>query len=291
MKTNFFFIVGLFISLLSPMKSQHYWQQECNYQIEVELFPQKHRMKGKQKLIYTNHSPDTLYKVFYHLYYNAFQPGSEMDERSRNIQDPDPRVGDRISKLKVDEYGWHKIISLQMNQKPQKFDIEETILEVSLSNPILPGAKVEFEMEFESQVPVQIRRTGRNSAEGIDYSMSQWYPKMCEYDMQGWHANPYVGREFYGIWGDFDVKITLPKSYIVGATGYLQNADEIGYGYEKKGNSIDHSNKTKLSWHFKAYQVQIICMKLWHWMIPLIFIFFIKTTQIMRKHGKNRCPF
>jgi hypothetical protein len=255
MKTNFFFIVGLLISLLSPLKSQHYWQQECNYQIEVELFPQKHRMKGKQKLIYTNHSPDTLYKVFYHLYYNAFQPGSEMDERSRNIQDPDPRVGDRISKLKVDEYGWHKIISLQMNQKPQKFETEETILEVSLSNPILPGARVEFEMEFESQVPVQIRRTGRNSAEGIDYSMSQWYPKMCEYDMQGWHANPYVGREFYGIWGDFDVKITLPKSYIVGATGYLQNADEIGYGYEKKGSSIDHSNKTKLSWHFKAYQV------------------------------------
>jgi hypothetical protein len=110
-------------------------------------------------------------------------------------------------------------------------------------------------MEFESQVPIQVRRSGRNSAEGIDYSMAQWYPKMCNYDYQGWHANPYVGREFYGIWGDFDVKITLPKAYTIGATGYLQNKNEIGHGYQDKGINPDHSKTDKLTWHFFAPNV------------------------------------
>ena len=62
-------------------------------------------------------------------------------------------------------------------------------------------------MDFEAQVPVQIRRTGRHNTEGIDYSMTQWYPKLCEYDKDGWASNPYIGREFHGVWGDFDVKI------------------------------------------------------------------------------------
>jgi hypothetical protein len=178
-----------------------------------------------------------------------------MDERSRTINDPDPRVGERISKLSPEEYGWHKIKVLKQNDKDVKFKMEETILEVELNEPIKPGEKVVFYMEFESQVPIQIRRSGRNSAEGIDYSMSQWYPKMCEYDYQGWHPNPYVGREFYGIWGDFDVKITIPAEYTLGATGYLQNKNEIGKGYEDVGMKPDNSDKKRLTWHFYAPNV------------------------------------
>ena len=231
------------------------WQMACKYQMDVELNTSNHQMKGIQKIVLYNNSPDELNKVFYHLYFNAFQPGSQMDKRSLSISDPDPRVGDRISKLKSEETGWYKIKTLQHNGSDVKFEIEETILEVTLNKPIKAGSIDTFYMEFESQVPIQIRRSGRNSQEGIDYSMAQWYPKMCNYDYQGWHANPYIAREFYGIWGDFDVKITLPKKYIVGATGYLQNKNEIGYGYQDEGVTLDHSNKEKLTWHFFAPNV------------------------------------
>ena len=84
-------------------------------------------------------------------------------------------------------------------------------------------------MKFESQVPIQIRRSGRNNREGIAYSMTQWYPKIAEYDFQGWHAYQYVAREFHSVWGDFDVKITIDPKHVIGATGMLQNADKIGH--------------------------------------------------------------
>lgn len=231
------------------------WQQAAKYYMEIDMDTKKHQFDGKQKLVYTNNSPDTLHKVFYHLYFNAFQPGSMMDERSRTLPDPDPRVGDRIAKLKPKEIGYHKVKSLVQDGKKVNYEMAETILEVELAEPILPGASTTLEMEFKSQVPLQIRRSGRNSAEGIDYSMSQWYPKLCEYDYQGWHANPYIGREFHGVWGDFDVKITLPVDYTVGATGYLQNPNEMGHGYEDVGQRADLKGKKRLTWHFIAPNV------------------------------------
>ncbi|GIR81451.1 MAG: hypothetical protein CM15mP83_1770 [Flavobacteriaceae bacterium] len=82
--------------------------------------------------------------------------------------------------------------------------------------------------------------------------MTQWYPKMVEYDKDGWHPNPYIGREFHGVWGDFDVSITIDRDYVIGGTGYLQNPEEIGHGYAKK------NKKTKaktLTWHFIAPMV------------------------------------
>ncbi len=145
-------------------------------------------------------------------------------------------------------------LSLKQNGKKVQYKVVETILEVALAEPILPGSRTVFEMEFESQVPAQIRRSGRNNSEGIDYSMAQWYPKLCEYDYQGWHANPYVGREFYGVWGDFDVTIEIDKDYLIGGTGYLQNPEEIGYGYEAPGTTVKQKGKT-LNWHFKAPNV------------------------------------
>nr|WP_057938216.1 M1 family metallopeptidase [Algoriphagus resistens] len=231
------------------------FQQAANYQMDVEMDVNTNQYKGTQVLIYTNNSPDTLERVFYHLYYNAFQPGSMMDERSRSIADPDRRVGDRISKLKADEIGYLSVSSLTMNGKPVEFEEVGTILEVELAEPILPHSDAKFEMEFTGQVPLQIRRSGRDSGEGVRFSMSQWYPKMSEYDEQGWHANPYIGREFYGIWGDFDVKITIDKTYVLGGTGYLQNPNEIGHGYEEDGTKVTQAKGDKLTWHFNAPKV------------------------------------
>jgi hypothetical protein len=252
MKSKLLLLVLLLPSATLSAQSDR-WQQRVKYQMNVDFDVSTHRYKGTQKLTYTNNSPDTLRKVFYHLYLNAFQPGSQMDVRSRTISDPDPRVKDRISRLSATETGYEKVNSLKQNGKPLRYEVVGTVLEVTLAEPMLPKTQHVFDMEFEAQTPVQIRRTGRNNSEGIDYSMSQWYPKMSEYDYEGWHANPYIGREFYGIWGDFDVKITLDASYMLAATGYLQEPEKIGYGYSK--NDVPHKAGEKLTWHFIAPEV------------------------------------
>lgn len=240
------------------------WQQRVKYVMDINMNVLTNQYTGKQKLEYTNNSPDTLTRVFYHLYFNAFQPNSMMDVRSRRqggIQvgrgaDWDQRVKDRIYHLKPDEIGYQKILSLKMNGRPQTFNMDETILEVRLDKPILPHSKVVFDMEFEAQVPLQIRRSGRdNPTTKVRYSMSQWYPKICEYDYEGWHPTPYVAREFYGVWGDFEVNITIDKTYILGGTGYLQNANQIGYGYETPGAKVKRPDGDKLTWKFIAPNV------------------------------------
>lgn len=234
---------------------QQRWQQGIQYEMEIDMDEKNHQFSGTQKVVYQNNSNEDLTRFFYHLYFNAFQPGSMMDVRSRTIRDADPRVGSRILGLKKEEIGYHKIKSLKQNGTPVKFKVEETILVVELNEPIKAGASATFEMEFESQVPLQVRRSGWKSKEGIEFSMTQWYPKVSEYDYQGWHSNPYVGREFHGVWGSFDVKITMDKKYVLGGTGLLQNPNTIGHGYQDLGVKVDHSSKSRLTWHFKAENV------------------------------------
>jgi hypothetical protein len=186
-----------------------------------------------------------------------------MDVRSRELgkiaidgrTDWDYRVADRISKLKPDETGYQKIITLKMNGRVQETELRETILKVKLDKPIPPKAKVILDADFEARVPIQIRRSGRENEEGVKFSMAQWYPKLAEYDAKGWHPNPYIGREFYGVWGDFDVNITLDKNFVVAGTGYLANANEIGYGYEAEGVKVNRPSGNLLTWKFTAPNV------------------------------------
>jgi hypothetical protein len=249
-------LVAISIILLNSCSAQKgYWQQKVSYEMEIDMDAKNNTFTGEQKLTYYNNSPDTLTRVFYHLYYNAFQPGSMMDVRSRTIADPDYRVEDRISKLSDKEVGFHKINSLTQNGKAIKYKVVGTILEVELDQPIMPGKKTVFEMSFNSQIPVQIRRTGRHNSEGVDFSMTQWYPKLCEYDKDGWHSNPYIGREFHGVWGEFDVKISIDKNYVLGGTGYVQNPQEVGCGYEDSAKKMKATEGDKLTWHFNAPQV------------------------------------
>ncbi|PNQ74827.1 peptidase M1 [Hanstruepera neustonica] len=207
----------------SASNTDCYWQQHVDYKMEIDMDVESYQYKGKQTLVYTNNSPDVLNRVYYHLYFNAFQPGSEMDVRSRTIADPDGRVGDRINKLQPNEIGFIKVNSLKQNGTVLKHETVGTVLEVELAKPIQSGESVTFDMDFDAQVPIQIRRSGRNNKEGVALSMTQWYPKLAEYDFEGWHADPYIGREFHGVWGDFDVKLTIDKDYVVGGTGYLQD--------------------------------------------------------------------
>lgn len=246
---------ALFFVLSPLVVAQDFrWQQKAEYDMDVRLNISTHLLTGTQQITYHNNSPDTLTKVYYHLYFNAFQPGSMMDVRSRTIQDPDPRVLDRIAALKPDEIGYQRIQSLRQDGKKVSFHTIGTILEVTLARPLLPAGRTVFQMEFEAQVPVQIRRSGRNNREGIAYSMTQWYPKLAEYDYRGWHAYPYVGREFHAVWADYDVTIKIDSSFIVAGTGVLQNPEKIGHGYEKAGTSVTRS-EGDLTWHFVAKNV------------------------------------
>ena len=244
------FTLALFTTSLL---SAQYWQQAVDYTIEVELNPETAQYEGKEKVVYTNNSPETLHKVFFHQYFNAFQPGSEMAVRLQSTADKNYRFKVNIDSLSAAQQGYLKVKGLKQDGVLLQTVDSETILEVTLAQPLNPGEQTTFEMAFEGQVPDVVRRAGKNSSEGIAFSMAQWYPKMAEYDYEGWNADPYTGREFHGVWGGFDVKITLDKSYTVAASGYLQNADKIGRGYSDRKKA--KSKKGKITWHYVAPNV------------------------------------
>jgi len=267
-KKSILSILALIIFANFSIAQADRWQQHIDYKIKAALDVTTNIVKGTEELIYTNNSPDTLYKVYFHMYWNAFQPNSSMDIRSRELgknllnfkrgaisasnatslgqeatQDWDRRVRDRIQKLTPTEIGYQRVSQILMNGKAQKLIEHETILEVQLTQAIAPKTSIKLNLQFEAQVPVQIRRSGRDNAEGVRYSMSQWYPKLVEYDYQGWNANAYIAREFYGVWGNYDVTLSVDKSYMVAATGVLQNQNAVA---DKFGN---------LTWNFKGNNI------------------------------------
>lgn len=256
-----FCLIGI---VFSAFGQKGYWQQQIKYTMDVDMDVETNKFSGRQKILYINNSPDALKKLFFHLYLNAFQPGSSMDVRSRHLgkvivngkPDWDTRIKDTLQGLNPSEIGYQKITSLKVNGQMQNFVYHGTILEVQLAKPLLPGTTTTIDINFDAQVPLQIRRTGRdNPKTGVRYSMAQWYPKLCEYDKHGWNPNPYIAREFYGVWGDFDVSINIDKNYKLGATGELVNAAEIGWGYDKPGTALKPIVAAKRKWRFVAKNV------------------------------------
>ena len=227
--------------------ASNYWQQHVDYKIEVDVNVETAQYEGKQRVVYTNNSPDRLVRVFFHLYFNAFQPGSEMDVHSRNIADPDSRVMGRIEKLEKKDQGYLSVYSIKQDGVEINSHVAGTVLEVDLNKPIRPGESTVFDVAFLGQAPLIIRRAGKQNKEGVALSMAQWYPKLAEYDHEGWHASPYIGREFHGVWGDFDVKLTIDKNFVVGGTGYLQNPEAVEMSSNK--------STSKNTWHFIAPNV------------------------------------
>jgi len=266
MKKSILAICGLALALSAQAQDNH-WQQQADYQMNVTMNVKNFQYKGVQKVTYINNSPDTLTTVFFHLYFNAFQPNSEMDANLQTLPDPDGRMAtnvgtpqrpiyeSRIAKLTPDEIGYLRVKKVTQDGVPATISHESTILKVTLPKPILPHSRTVLGLDFEGQVPVMIRRAGRNSPDDVALSMAQWYPKMVAYDHKGWHTTEYLGREFYGVWGNFDVKITLDKTYLVGASGVLQNPNEIGFGYEDKGVKVPTTKAATKTWHFIAERV------------------------------------
>lgn len=265
--TSLFFILTtlFFISSAQPAR----WQQRIKYSMDVNLDVSTNKLTGKQNIFYTNNSPDTLHKIFIHLFWNAFKPNSMMDLSTRAAEktilgtaadgsamnDYDRRFRRKISEMKPEEQGYCNVLKFLFNGKPQQTKMYETILMVTLDKPVLPNSTVQFSTEFESQVPFLSRRSGRDNAEGVRYSMGQWYPKVVEYDQTGWHADQYIGNEFYGVWGDYDVKIGVDKNYKIGATGELQNKMDIGWGYDQDGSPLKETPSKLRIWKFSGKNI------------------------------------
>jgi len=266
MKRQFTFL-ALFVLALSQFsfaQRKGYWQQKVDYKMSVDVDEKTYRYDGNMTLKYTNNSGQSLSKVYFHLYFNAFQPGSMMDYRLAHLPDPSrnmmtnigtkekPKLVSRISLLKPEQIGYQKIKSLKYNGVTADFKVDGTILEVALPTPIAAGQEASFDLVWEAQVPEQIRRSGRNSADGVEFSMTQWYPKMAHFDEFGWHLDEYVAREFIAPFGNFDVTIRMQKDYIIGASGILQNPKAVkGYDQTAKVPSTDN----KATWHFKAENI------------------------------------
>lgn len=244
---NYKFLFFALVFTLS-INGQNSWQQNANYKIYIDLDVKKNTFKGSQEVLYTNNSPDTLNKVFFHLYFNAFRPESDMAERLNNGDDNNRRFDVNIKDLEPHEYGQLKVSNLKQDGLNIDSFVSDTILEVTLTNPILPGESSLFTMNFNGQIPITIRRAGRDSPMGVKYSMAQWYPKISEYDYEGWNTAPYTGREFHGVWGDFDVTIKIDKDFIVAASGYIQETDP-------NNNKLGYLSGKKRVWNFKAPKV------------------------------------
>jgi len=202
-----------------------YWQQDVHYTIKAEIDDLQNFISGNEELIYTNNSPDTLAFVYFHLFQNAFQPGSYLDELSL-ANDVHYNYGRWESEKKGTI-----VEKIQSNNIELRSELDNTILKVFLSSPLLPGGSINFNIEFKSyfgDAGVRRRMQKFSSWGFTHYNGAQWYPKISVYDRKfGWTADQHMNREFYGDYGTFDVSLTFPNIYIVDATGVLMNEQEM----------------------------------------------------------------
>lgn len=255
MNKGFLIILTLFFGLLSAQKNAYY-QQYAKYKMDIDVDAQNFTYKGNQTLTYTNNSPDELKVVYFHLYWNAFKPGSMMDQRiAGQGKNGDSRLQNngvsRLSSIPKEEEGAQNIHWIKQNGKNLKFEIQETVMKVYLNTPVKPNSSTTFVMEWDAVIPMQIRRAGRNNREGVDMTITQWFPKIAEYDYDGWATFDYIGREFHAPFADFEVNIKIDKDYVIGAGGTLENPLEVK-GYDPKALvKVDKNNKATWKWTAK----------------------------------------
>src|SRR6478609_4256132 len=201
--------------------SQNYWQQEVNYKIEVSLDDTKHELNGSEEIEYLNNSPDQLNFIYFHLWPNAYKNNKTALAKQQLVG------GSRSYQFsKAADRGYITNLAFEVNGKPVKLEYEqEDVAKIILNEPLQPGQKIRIKTPFQVKVPKAFSRLGHVDQ---SYQISQWYPKPAVYDRKGWHQMPYLDQgEFFSEYGKFDVKITLPANYTVGATGVLQTASEV----------------------------------------------------------------
>ena len=206
--------------------SQNYWQQEVNYRISVRLDDENHRLRAFEEFEYINNSPDVLDKIYVHLWPNAYKnENTALAKQQYQGGEMDLRFGSDSIK------GWIDSLDFRSNDVPMKWELDKEHIDIAilhLPQPLNPGSRIKITTPFVVQIPSgSISRLGHI---GQSYQITQWYPKPAVYDKNGWHQMPYLNQgEFYSEYGTFDVTLTLPKNYVVGATGDLQTEEEIEF--------------------------------------------------------------
>lgn len=243
------------IGFFANAQKDAYYQQFAKYEMDIDVNAEKFTYTGTQRITYTNNSPDQLNVAYFHLYWNAFKPNSMMDQRVQSQgKNGDSRLQkdgvSRLTSIIKGQEGAQNIHWIKQNGKTLKFEIQETIMKVYLAEPMKPNSTTTFTMEWDAVIPQQIRRSGRNNAEGVDMTMTQWYPKIAEYDYDGWATFDYVGREFHAPFADFNVNIAIDKNYVIGAGGTLMNPSEVK-GYDANAK-IKADKKGKAVWKWTA---------------------------------------
>ncbi|KAA9338368.1 M1 family metallopeptidase [Hymenobacter busanensis] len=225
------FLVGLTLAALplaslaqtpAPSSNRPYFQQEVNYSIDVALDDQQHVLTGREEMQYVNNSPDALPFIWVHLWPNAYRDNNTAFARQQR------QLGKRKFEFaSAQERGYIDQLDFKVNGQPAQLQYDATspdMAKLLLPQPLAPGQRATISTPFRVKLPDSFSRMGHV---GQSYQISQWYPKPAVYDRTGWHPMPYLDQgEFYSEFGSFDVRITLPDNYVVGATGELQNPDE-----------------------------------------------------------------
>ncbi|GAB2769087.1 hypothetical protein HNQ93_000265 [Hymenobacter luteus] len=198
------------------------WQQQVEYSIDVALDDQQHMLNGREEIIYTNNSPDALPYLWFHLWPNAYRNNETAFARQQL------RNGSRKFQFATQQQrGFIDGLDFRVNGQPAQLVPEASSPDMArlvLPQPLAPGASITITTPFRVKIPDSFSRFGHVNQ---SYQITQWYPKPAVYDQKGWHPMPYLDQgEFYSEFGSFDVRITLPANYVVGATGVLQNPDE-----------------------------------------------------------------
>ncbi len=219
-KTILLLIVHLLLA--TSYGQQGYWQQEVNYTIDVSLNDKDHSLDGFETIEYINNSPDTLKFIWFHLWPNAYK-----NDKTAFCDQSLENGSTRFYFSKEEERGYINKLDFKVNNitastedHPQHIDI----IKLLLPSPLPPGQKINITTSFHVKLPFNFSRGGHD---GQSYQATQWYPKPAVYDKEGWHPMPYLDQgEFYSEFGKFKVTITVPKNYVVAATGELQNKEE-----------------------------------------------------------------
>lgn len=227
---------------------ENYWQQEVNYTIHVSLNDREHTLDGFEKIEYTNHSPDTLTYIWFHVWPNAYKNDrTAFSDQLLENGNTDFYFSGKEEKGYINRLDFKvNDITAETEDHPQHIDI----IKLNLPSPLVPGKTITITTPFHIRLPYNFSRGGHD---GESYQVTQWYPKPAVYDRNGWHPMPYLDQgEFYSEFGNFDVSITVPSNYVVAATGELQNAAEkewlktrSGFSWEPVRKKIKKGSITK----------------------------------------------
>lgn len=222
MKKLFLFLLLFYCRLTSANCQTAYWQQQVDFNIDVTLNDREHTLDGFVKMDYFNHSPDTLYFIWFHLWPNAYK--NDRTAFSDQLLE-NGRTDFYFSNN--EKRGYINRLDFKVDGQLAKMEdhpVHQDIIKIVLPHPLAPGGSAKIQTPFHVQLPFNFSRGGHV---GQSYQLTQWFPKPAVYDRKGWHAMPYLDQgEFYSEFGNFTVQVTLPKNYIVAATGELQDAEE-----------------------------------------------------------------